>query len=57
MSNFRKILPVRADLFHKDGQTDGLTDMTKLIIAFAILRKELTNLNNNNFIGLDVGLQ
>ena len=46
-----------ADLFHADGQTDRQTDMTKLIIAFAILRKELTNLNNNNFIALDVRLQ
>jgi hypothetical protein len=62
MSNFMKIISVRDELFHADGQTDRQTDMTKLILAFAILRKELTNLNNNNnnnnnFIGLDVRLQ
>jgi hypothetical protein len=39
-----KILSVGADLFHADRQTDRQTDMTKLIVAFAILRKELTNL-------------
>ena len=55
MSNVTKILPVGADLFHADGQTDRQTGMTKLIVAFAILRNEITNLNNNsNFRGLDV---
>jgi hypothetical protein len=29
ISNFIKIRPVGAELFHVDGQTDGLTDMTK----------------------------
>ena len=29
-----KIRPVAAELFHVDGQTDGWTDMTKLIVAF-----------------------
>jgi len=33
-----KIRPLGAELFHADGQTDrqigGLTDMTKLIVAF-----------------------
>jgi hypothetical protein len=33
-----KILPVEADLFHVDGQTDGEKDMTKLTTAFTILR-------------------
>jgi hypothetical protein len=28
------ILPVGAELFHADGQTDGRTDLTKLIVAF-----------------------
>jgi hypothetical protein len=31
MSNFIKILPSGAELFHGDGQT---ADMTKLIVAF-----------------------
>jgi len=26
--------PVGAELFHADGETDGQTDMTKLIVAF-----------------------
>ena len=30
MSNFMKILPAEAELFHADGQTD----VTKLIVAF-----------------------
>jgi len=35
MSNFMRILPVKIELFHVDGRTDGetdrRTDMTKLI--------------------------
>ena len=34
ISDFMKIRPVGAELFHTDGQTDGRTDMTKLIVAF-----------------------
>jgi hypothetical protein len=29
-----KILLVAAELFHAGGRADGLTDMTKLIVAF-----------------------
>jgi hypothetical protein len=29
-----KIRPVVAELFHADGQTDGPTDMTKVIVVF-----------------------
>jgi len=29
-----KFCPVGAELFHADEQTYGLTDMTKLIVAF-----------------------
>jgi hypothetical protein len=29
-----KILPVEAELFHADGRTDRLTDMSKVIVAF-----------------------
>jgi len=29
-----KIRPVRAELFHADGRTDGQPAMTKLIVAF-----------------------
>jgi len=34
ISNFMKIHPVKAELFHSDGRTDRPTDMTKLIVAF-----------------------
>ena len=34
MSNFMKIRPVGAELFHADRRTDGQTDMTKIIVAF-----------------------
>jgi hypothetical protein len=33
-----KIRPAGAELFHADRHTDGRTDMTKLIVAFRILR-------------------
>jgi len=33
MSNFKKIRPVIAQLFHEDGRTDG-QNTTKLILAF-----------------------
>ena len=29
-----KIHPVRAELFHADGQKDGRTDMTRLVVTF-----------------------
>ena len=34
LPNFMKIRPVRAELFHADGRTDGQPAMTKLIVAF-----------------------
>jgi len=34
ISNFMKILPMGAELFHVDRRTDGQTDMTKIIVAF-----------------------
>ena len=34
MSNFIKIRPVGAKLFHTEGRIDRRTDMTKLIVAF-----------------------
>ena len=34
MSNFMKIRPVVAELFHADGRVDRRADMTKLIVAF-----------------------
>ena len=34
ISDFMTIRPVGAELFHMDGETDGRTDMTKLIVAF-----------------------
>jgi hypothetical protein len=35
MSSFIKIRSVGVELFRADGQTDGGTDMTKLIVAFS----------------------
>jgi hypothetical protein len=34
ISNFIKIRPVGAELFHADRQTDRQTGMTKLIVTF-----------------------
>jgi len=34
MSNFMKILPVEAELFHADRWMDAQTVMPKLIVAF-----------------------
>jgi hypothetical protein len=38
VSNFMKILPVEAEVFHADrrtdGKKDGRTNVTKLIVAF-----------------------
>jgi hypothetical protein len=34
ITNLKKICPVGAKLFYAVGQTDGQTDMTKLIVAF-----------------------
>jgi hypothetical protein len=39
ISNFMKIRPIRAELFHVDGQTD----MTKPIVAFRNFAKVLEN--------------
>jgi hypothetical protein len=36
-----KICPIGAKLFHRERQTDGQTDMTKLIVAFAIALKKV----------------
>jgi hypothetical protein len=40
ISNFTKIRPVGAELFDVEGQTDGQTDMTKLIVVFLNFAKE-----------------
>jgi hypothetical protein len=34
ISSFIKIRPVGAELFHADRQTNGQTDMAKLLVAF-----------------------
>jgi len=36
-----EVRPVGVDLFHEDGRTDGQTDVTKLIVVFAILQTGL----------------
>jgi len=35
ISNFMKIRPVGAEMFHGDGRTHRPTEMTNLIIAFS----------------------
>jgi len=50
MSNFVKILPVEAELYHADGRTERQTDMTKLIVAlrnFANATKKLRRLQDD----------
>jgi len=39
VSNFTKIRPVGAELFHADGRTDGQTNMKKLAVAFHNVEK------------------
>jgi hypothetical protein len=34
MSNFSKIRPVEAELFHTEGATERQTDMTKIRVSF-----------------------
>jgi hypothetical protein len=41
MPNFTKIRPVGVEQFHVDGHT-GLTDMTKLMIAFRNFTKNMS---------------
>jgi len=40
-----KICPVGAKLFHADRRTDSQPDVTKLIVAFTIMRTRLKRLN------------
>jgi hypothetical protein len=45
ISNFMKIRPMEAELFHADGRTERRTDMTKLIVivrSFANAAKNIT---------------
>jgi hypothetical protein len=35
ISNFTKVCPVEAELFHADRRTDRRTDTTKLVVAFS----------------------
>jgi hypothetical protein len=46
ISNFMKICPVGAEFFHTDGQTDGQTDMTNLIVALRNFAKVPQNISN-----------
>jgi hypothetical protein len=53
ISNFMKIRPVGAELFHADRHTNGQTDMTKPIVAFrnsanAPKDKTTTNISQHN---------
>jgi hypothetical protein len=46
MSNFVKIRTMGADFFHAGGQTEGQTDITKLIVAFRNFANAPDNLHN-----------
>jgi hypothetical protein len=54
ISNFLKIRPVGAELFHADGQTDGRTEKrtekTQLIVAFRNFANTLNNFQSNTNI-------
>ena len=52
MSNFIKIRLVRPEIFHADEQTDGRTDVTKLIDAFHNFANACENFNNALFNAL-----
>jgi len=41
MSSFMKILLLGAELFNVDRQTDGQTDLTKLLLFCEIIRTRL----------------
>jgi len=43
-----KIIPVGAELLLADGRTDGLTHMTKLIVAFLQFCKLAYKISNKN---------
>ena len=45
ISQFMKIRPVRTELFHVDRQTDGQTDMKKLIVTCRNFEKSPRNRN------------
>jgi len=49
MSNFTKIRPVVAELFHADGQTD----MTTLIVAFRNCAKAPKNGYRDGFVNVE----
>jgi len=42
-----KIRPVGAELFHAEGQIEGLTDMTKLKVALSNFANAPKNRSNN----------
>jgi len=46
-SNLIKILPVGAELFHANGQTDREIEMTRLIVAFRHFASSLKNVADN----------
>jgi D-mannonate dehydratase len=41
ISNFMKIRPFGTELFHADRETDGRTDMTKLMVAILQMRLKM----------------
>ena len=51
ISNFMKIRPLGAKLFHEDSRTDRRTDMAKLIIAFHIFSNAPKNSIIHTFQG------
>jgi hypothetical protein len=50
ISYFLKICPVGAELFHGDRRTNGQTDISKLIVTFAILRMRLKTRKEEGYV-------
>jgi len=54
--NFMKIRPVGAELLQADRQTDGRTDMTKLLVAFRNFANAPKNESNTGLFKMIVGV-
>jgi hypothetical protein len=54
MSNFMKIRPVGAELFHADRRTERQADMTKLKVAFRNFANATKNNRNNSGVKYSV---
>jgi hypothetical protein len=49
-TDFKKIRSVGAEMFHADGETEGQTDMTKIIVFYKTLRNLLRSAHTAVFM-------